>query len=781
MLGVQREGMTVSRPQRALGSDRHGLALRNGDARAGGESSDSPLVDFVRRWWAVLLVGSVLGAAGGYVYGKLGPTSYQSLALLQVRSDPGSSRPATDAQIAALGFAAQAVAPQVLDHVSQALRQDGTYILSADLQAMTQTNRLTVQPVKGSSALTITATYDDPAVAQSLADNLAAAVVDDAATQARAESDNRHKELQDNIDRTHGVLSSAQLYQHEQDLQQRLQTQQALLLQLQSSYQQSLQQQVQVALLLRPQPTPTEVPAPNPDQQRQLNSLSATSAQALTAELAMLKGQQDVAQQTIDELDGQLASVRGQLSGLPDPTGATATPVPRTQPLDPTGKIADLQQQQTQLRDQLGQQTQLEKQEHDVQVQSNDLHNQLRTLQTQSQQAVLTQQTSDQQRQQQQQQATDALQRERDHLGLLKATLDTIVPLKGQTALNDAQLIQLQSVNAQIADSKSKTEGLNAQLQQLQQSASTSVTTTATVALLQKQLQDTQQASKVADAQLADAQSRRAALQKTLGPNPNGTLQTLSDQIAQLQQQQRDQDQSDKQAQTLWTTLKQQEQDLLRQRESARSQLLQAQREQQQDIQRQTDLSQRDIQTQVAQTPRQTAASSGPAGPDLMNTSTDLRDGLQSQLQQQQQQVTASIADVTAQLDLVHSQQAALPDKMDPAQAAVQSNVAAQRLALLTQEYTRLLVAEANGVGPLERFGPAAPATPIASQNRMLPVGVAGGLGLAAVLALLMQLVLNARRNRSTPPPTVNGNGNGAAPSGNRYLVRRQGHLASQD
>lgn len=767
----------MSRSQRVLSNGRHGLAIRNNDSYAAQETPDSPLVDFVRRWWVLLVIGTALGAAGGYVYGKLGPTSYQSLALLQVRADPSSSRPASDGQIAALAFAAEAIAPPVLNRVSQSLQQQGTYILPIDLQLMTQTNKLTVQPVKGSSALTITATYDDPSIAQSLADNLASAVVDDAASQAKAESDNRHKELQDNLDRTHEVLSSAQLYQHEQELQQRLQTQQALLLQLQTTYQQSLQQQVQVALLLRQaQPTTTDVPTPTADQQRQLNNLSATSTQALSAELAMLKDQQNTAQSTMDELDGQLASVRAQLNGLPDPTAATPTPTTaadKSLALDATGKIAGLQDKLNQLRDQQGQELQLEKREHDLQLQSNDLHNQARTLQTQTQQAVLTQQAQDQQRQQQQQQITSQLQVERSHLSLLKATLDTIVPLKDQTDLNNQQQIQLQSVNTQIGDSKSKIDGLNAQQQQLAQSAGTSATTAATVALLQKQLQDTQAATTSVDAQLADAQSQRAALQKTLGPNPTGAIQSLSDQITQLQQQQRAQDLADSKAQTLWTTLKQQEQDLVRQRETARGQLLEAQRQQQQDIQRRTDLSQHDIQAQVAQAPRAAPATNPDS--DLMNTSADLRDGLLGQLRDQQQQVTASIADVMAQLDQVHKAQAALPDKMDPVQATIQSTVAAQRLTLLTQELTRLLVAEANGVGPLERFGPAAPATAVAGSTRMLPFGAAAGFGVAAVLAFLVQLVVNARRSRWSRPSGGNGE---ELPTG-RVLARRESPLTS--
>ena len=75
-------------------------------------ASEAPLLDFLRRWWALLLVGTTLGAGVAYLATKAGPTSFQSSALIQVRPDPGSSRPATDAQIAAVGRARERMPPK---------------------------------------------------------------------------------------------------------------------------------------------------------------------------------------------------------------------------------------------------------------------------------------------------------------------------------------------------------------------------------------------------------------------------------------------------------------------------------------------------------------------------------------------------------------------------------------------------------------------------------------------------------------------------------------------
>src|SRR5919198_5982098 len=227
---VQRREDRVTRSQRALATGNGAVVVRNRYTHV--RQADSPLGDFIRRWWLLLLIGCLLGTGAGFAYGKYGPIVYQSTALLDVRPDPNSSRPLPDAEVAAVGYAAEGVAPSVLQHVSQSLAKDGTVIGSGDLLSMSQTNKLTVQPVKGSSAITVTATYDDPTTAQALADKLAAVIVDDAAAQARTAAANRRKELQDSLDRTRQQLSNAQLYQREQDLQQRLQGQQALLLQL---------------------------------------------------------------------------------------------------------------------------------------------------------------------------------------------------------------------------------------------------------------------------------------------------------------------------------------------------------------------------------------------------------------------------------------------------------------------------------------------------------------------------------------------------------------------
>lgn len=746
----------MTRPQRALGSGTRAMLVRNADPVAVPQTGDSPLSAFIRRWWVLLLIGSLLGLGAGYAYSKLGPTSYQSTALLQVRADPSSTRPATDAQIAAIGFATQATAPSVLDHVSQALKQGGFIIGLSDLLTMTQSNKLTAQPIKGSSAITIQASSENAATAQAIADTVAGVAVDDAAGQAQAEADNRTRTVQESIDRARAELQSAQLFQREQDLQQRLQTQQAELIQLQNSFTQTLQQQVQIELLMRQQSAPVaQAPVATADQQRQLSTLSTTAIQALADETAMLNTQQGSTSQTIADIDTQLASVRAQLSTLPDLTavGDQSATQP-SQSVDVVARITNLQQQQNQLRDQQGQELLLEKQEHDLQVQANDLHQQLRALQAQIQQTNLTQQTQDRQSQQQQQQLQDLIQSELNRQGLLKATIDAIVPLKGQTDLTNAQQVQLQSANSQLADSRQKLNSLNAQIQQLGQTGSGSATTTAaTVQLLQKQLQDAQAASTAADAQFKDAQTHRATLQQALGLNPAGAIQSLGDQIQQLQQRQHDQDTSDKLVQSQWLTLKQQETDLVRQKQAAQSDLLAVQRGLQADIQRQADLGQRDIQTQVAQSGQQASLASVPAPlpVSLINDAADQRQGLLKQISDQEQQLSITMADLRSQLDEVHRAEAALPTKLDPTQAAVQATVAAQQLGQLSQEYTRLLVLQANGVGPLVRFGSATPAQAAGGQMRMLPLGAAGGLALAAGLAYLLQLLLHVRSRRAIP------------------------------
>lgn len=768
------------RRQRSLGNGKRTLSVRSDYVQT--STGDSPVADFVVRWWPLLLVGGLLGLGGAYAYGKLGPASYQSSALVQVRADPSSNRPATDSQIAAIGIAAAAVAPPVLDRMSQALKSDGINLGPTDLVDMSLSNKLTVAPIKGSSAITVAATYENPATAQAIADKAAAVIVDDAANQARNDANARQTELQTNLDQARADLSGAQLFQREQDLQQRLQTQQTLLLQLQSSYQQSLQQQVQVALLMQQAQTPQgpQTPVPTADQQRQLNSLSTTAAQALATELANLKTQQDTAQQSIDEIDAQLGSVTKQLSLLPDPT-ATANPASGGTPgaLDITGKIASLQQQQDQLRDQLGQQQVLEKSVSDLTKQRDDLRAQIRTLQSQIQQATGSQQTQVQQRQQQQQQIQQQIQREQGQQGMIKAQIDTIVPLKNQPDLTNEQQARLQALNMDVSNSKIRIQQLNDQLQVLSQSGTSTAATDDTVKLFQKQLVDIQAAEVGVEKQLKDAQDSSAALQQAIGPNSASTLQTLGNQILQQQQAQRNLDATDKQNQTQRATLVQQQQDLQRQKDAARAQLLQIQRQQQQDIQQQAQLGQHDIQAQVVQngSASNTAANAGiPAG--LMDQSTGLRDDLVTQMSQQEQQVRGAIAGLQAQLDDVHAAQAALPVKLDGAQAAAQVIASSQRISVLSQELTRLLVSGASGDGPLQRLGPAAPAIPAGGGLRLLPLGAAAGVAVGCVLAYLLHLLSRARRTR-TPRPW-SGASSRALPAGRPAPLARQGaQLAS--
>jgi uncharacterized protein involved in exopolysaccharide biosynthesis len=359
--------------------------------RAARVEPESPLAGFVGRWWPLLLIGSLLGLGAGFAYGKLGPAVYQSSALFQVRPDPNSTRPAPDAQVTAIGYAAQALSPAGLEHVSQALQQDGITLGSSELLSMSQSNRLTVQPIKGSSAIVVTAVTDDPTVALRVADRVASVVVDDAANQARAASQNRRRELQDNIDRAREQLVNAQLYQREQDLEQRLQQQRPLLLQLQGSYQQTLQQQLQLELAARPpDANASDTPAPTPEQARQLSSLSATATGAVSSELAMLKSQAASAEAAIADLDSQLGSVHDQLSALPDPA-PTGTSQQATPALDLTGKISALQDQQARIKDQQGQMQVLDKRVHDLQTQRDDLRAEARGLQGQIQQTTLNQ------------------------------------------------------------------------------------------------------------------------------------------------------------------------------------------------------------------------------------------------------------------------------------------------------------------------------------------------------------------------------------------------------
>jgi capsular polysaccharide biosynthesis protein len=264
-----------------------------------------PYLAFALRWWWLLILGGVIGLVGGFVYLRYGPLPYVSVAQVQVPPQTTANPNASSGQAAAAttNYGAEATTSQIFTLVSQELA--GTLNLSAsELLLLQQNGDIVIKPVKGTNFISITVTDTDHHRAQVIADTIATVFVRDVNERASAQIDARTALLEQQISVTSQRYLTARLNQRLEELQANLTNQRTMLLQLQSSYQQELQNQAQL----------DKINAANGQQTSP--EINATRAQWLNT----LNSQISDVDKNVKDLMSQIADVKGQLAKLPDST-----------------------------------------------------------------------------------------------------------------------------------------------------------------------------------------------------------------------------------------------------------------------------------------------------------------------------------------------------------------------------------------------------------------------------------------------------------------------------
>lgn len=269
-------------------------AIRAGDA---GAPDRDPLMEFVSRWWWLLVLGVVVGATVAVAYAQYGPDTYSSTSLVQIQAqtenDPTAK--AEQARSATANYAAEASSPRILGLVSDATGDEFT---AAELSRMDRNGMILVQSMRNANFITIKVSHSDPNTARFLADTFAAVVVDDINARARVERDQRSAQLGEQIEFARQQLASAELFKLETDLELQVRDQRSQLLSLQASYQQELARQAETA------------------------TRSSELTSIYGAYLAVVESQIGEVESTIASLNANLDEVRAAIDTLPDGSDA---------------------------------------------------------------------------------------------------------------------------------------------------------------------------------------------------------------------------------------------------------------------------------------------------------------------------------------------------------------------------------------------------------------------------------------------------------------------------
>lgn len=205
-----------------------------------------PLMQFAKRWWWLLAIGFIIGVVAAIVYSRVGPTPYQSTALMQVVTSSGATttEQASQARVATANFAAEVASQRIYILASEALA--GTLDISAvDLDAMERNGTLTITPMRTSNFIQVIVVDPDPDRAQLIADTISRVFVEDIAARSKDSFEARQEQVNQQIEFTRNQLVQSALRQRESDLEEAIREQQSALLNLQTSYQQELGRQAE--------------------------------------------------------------------------------------------------------------------------------------------------------------------------------------------------------------------------------------------------------------------------------------------------------------------------------------------------------------------------------------------------------------------------------------------------------------------------------------------------------------------------------------------------------
>lgn len=281
-----------------LTNQRQPFDLIGGYAPAPAAEPD-PVMEFARRWWWLLALGVLLGAAVAVAYSRLGPVTYSSSALIQVspNTDADPTDKAGQARSAATNFAAEGESTRMYDLVSQALPPEAG-ISAEDLDEMARSGQLNVEQRRGTNFIEVTVLDPDAERAQLIADTFAATMVADVNSRGNEQARLREQELQNQIDFTRQQLAAAELFSRERQLQADLRDQQQRLLTLQASYQQEQARQLEFERLSEGEAAGEGILQARADFERIL----ADQIQDVEANIASLSAELEEVRQLISEL-----------------------------------------------------------------------------------------------------------------------------------------------------------------------------------------------------------------------------------------------------------------------------------------------------------------------------------------------------------------------------------------------------------------------------------------------------------------------------------------------
>ncbi len=681
--------------------------------------TDTQYVQFVRRWWWLLLIGAVLGTAGSFAYLKYGPTSYQSVSTVAVSEDAlraqtvvsGSDKRPPKINLVAGSYAAQTMSPQILELVGQAL-PNRPELTPAVLESMAASKAIFSKAQAGTNQFNITVTAGEPGLAKTLANTIASVTIKSASDQAQRYAADRQRQLELQMDSARQQLGPGdqwdKLDQTSQRLEDQLQGQKDKLFQLQSQYNLFLLQKAQDASIARNaagdqgHASSGDQGRLSPEQQNEVQSLIQAASQTHRDSLQVIDSRRQDTEQAIADVSDRLGAANDALAALPV----------SIDPAELSRRLADAQAAEDRAKSVADQRRDLQQQARDLARSLDSERARLSQLQLQYQQEV-------------QRQADEALR-----LRMQKGVEG--VP----SSIGMANVQALQAMKAQQAEAQKSIDDLTARQNQVQDA-------------LRKLPSD-------ADGVSAGQQMIRAEQAQ----RDRDGLETQRKQLVQNQQALQKQ-LSDLQKQ--WSDLQ------LNYQQELRAMV---------DDDRRALVSTPAVAPAPAVAMPTVAQPSAPDQTGSVASKVDVREQYLQLISDQEKQVEASIGDLTKQLADSRAALARRPSGQDAQVAVATSRVYTLQLESLSRDYLRLRQNVEVAANPLVLVNDASDPQASNSVKKVVPMGVGLGLLLGLLPAGLLEW-LRRRRGRREARNSLGPGGDSVEPisgpgvwAGRRGLVR---------